>query len=93
MQYGGTSFSELAVSVFNGIMRQRIERPTLYGLFPGGAHCGDQPTETFLERIIAPLFALAGVSFAFLRRLQNGLMHLYMMYIFVTLFILMLWAH
>jgi hydrogenase-4 component B len=93
MQYGGTGFSELAVSVFNGIMRQRVERPLLTGLFPGVARCSDVPTETLLERIIVPLFSLAGVSFAFLRRMQHGLMHVYMMYIFATLFILMLWAN
>ena len=93
MQYGGTSFSELAVSVFDGVMRQRVERPMLTGLFPQPARCDDQPTETLLDRVIMPLFTLAGVSFAFLRRLQHGMMHLYMMYIFVTLFILMLWAH
>jgi hydrogenase-4 component B len=93
IQYGGTSFSELAVSVFNGIMRQRVRRPTLTGLFPGASRCSDRPTETLLERIIEPLFTLAGVSFAFLRRLQHGQMHMYMMYIFATLFILMLWAN
>ena len=93
VQYGGSSFSELAVSVFNGMVRQRVERPTLTGLFPGAARCSDVPTETLLERVIAPLFNLAGVSFSFLRRLQHGLMHVYMMYIFATLFILMLWAH
>ena len=92
MQYTGASFSGLAVSVFNGIMCQRIERPTMTGLFPAASRCSDLPTETSLERIISPLFALAGVSFAFLRRLQNGLMQLYMMYIFATLLILMLWA-
>jgi hydrogenase-4 component B len=93
MQYGGSSFSEFAVSVFNGIVRQRVTRPALTGLFPGEARCSDVPTETLLERVIAPLFNLAGVSFSFLRLLQHGLMHVYMMYIFATLFILMLWAH
>lgn len=93
MQYGATSFSELAVSVFNGIIRQRVKRPGLSGLFPAPEQCDDRPTETVLESVIAPLFTLAGVSFAFLRRLQHGRMHVYMIYIFVTLFILMLWAH
>ncbi len=93
IQYGATSFSELAVSVFNGIMRQRIVRPTLTGLFPPVERCSDVPTETLLERIFAPFFALAGILFGFLHRLQHGLMHIYMLYIFATLFILMLWAH
>lgn len=93
MQYVSSSFSEIVVSVFNGIIRQRTERPLLCGLFPGPSSCLDLPTETVLERIIRPLFTVAGVSFAFLRRLQHGQMHLYMIYIFATLFILMLWAH
>jgi hydrogenase-4 component B len=70
-----------------------VQRPALSGLFPGSARCSDRPTETFLERVIAPIFTLAGVSFAFLRRLQHGQMHVYMIYIFATLLILMLWAH
>lgn len=93
VQYGGTAFSEFAVTVFNGLVRQKIERPTLTGLFPGNASCSDVPTETLLDRVIAPLFMLVGVASAFLRRLQHGLIHVYMMYIFATLFILMLWAH
>ena len=93
MQYTATAFSELAVSVFNGIIRQRVERPTLTGIFPPSARLKDLPTETVLARTIAPLFTIAGLSFAFLRRLQHGRMHVYMVYIFATLFILMLWAH
>ena len=93
MQYTGTSFSELAVSVFNGIMHQRVERPTIRGLFPSSTYCSDIPTETLLERVIVPVFSLVGKLFGFLHRLQHGLMHIYMLYIFATLFILMLWAH
>jgi hydrogenase-4 component B len=93
MQYNGTSFSELAVSVFDGIMRQQVERPSLTGLFPDRSHCSDRPTETLLERIVTPLFTGAGHLFGFLHRLQHGLMHIYMLYIFATLFILMLWAN
>lgn len=93
MQYVASSFSEIAVSVFDGIIRQRIERPVLRGLFPRPARCVDLPSETVLERIIAPSFTVAGGAFAFLRRLQHGQMHLYVLYIFATLFILMIWAH
>jgi hydrogenase-4 component B len=93
MQYAATSLSELVVSLLNGTIRQQITRPTLRGLFPGAARFTDLPTETLLEWIIAPLFTVAGMLFAFLRRLQNGQMHIYMLYIFVTLVILMLWVH
>jgi hydrogenase-4 component B len=93
IQYTATAFSESAVTVFSGIIHQRIERPRLADSFPRPARCVDLPTETCLSWVIAPLFRVAGVSFAFLRGVQHGQMHLYMLYIFVTLFILMLWAH
>jgi len=92
-QYTASSFSEMAVSVFNGIVGQRIGRPALTRLFPRPGQCSDLPTETLLERLMTPLFSLAGALFAFLLRLQHGRMHVYMMYIFATLVILMLWAH
>lgn len=93
IQYTATSFSEMAVSVFSGVIGQRIQRPTLTGLFPPPGRCSDLPTETLLERIVTPLFALTGSLFGFLLRLQHGRMHVYMIYIFATLVILMLWAH
>lgn len=93
MQYVASSFSEIAVSIFDGIIRQRVERPVLQGLFPQPGRCVDLPSETVLERIISPSFTVAGGAFAFLRRLQHGQMHVYMLYIFATLFILMIWAH
>lgn len=93
IQYTATSFSEMAVSIFNGIMGQRIGRPALTALFPRAGRCVDLPTETFLDRILTPLFNLAGAVFAVAMRLQHGLMHVYMIYIFATLVILMLWAH
>ncbi|MDU0459932.1 MAG: proton-conducting transporter membrane subunit [Geobacteraceae bacterium] len=93
MQYAASSFSEIAVSVFDGVIRQRCERPVLSGLFPRPARCLDQPSETVLEQVVTPLFMVTGGAFAFLRRLQHGQMHVYMIYIFATLFILMIWAH
>ncbi len=93
IQYTASSFSEFAVSVFNGLIRQRILRPAPAGLFPPPARCQDQPTETLLDRVVAPLFTLSGALFGLLMRLQHGRMHVYMIYIFATLLILMLWAH
>ncbi len=93
MQYNVSSFSELAVSVFDGIIRQRVVRPELNGLFPDDSHCSDTPTETLLERIVTPVFTWVGFFFGFLHRLQHGLVHIYMLYIFASLLILMLWAN
>jgi hydrogenase-4 component B len=46
-----------------------------------------------LDRILTPVFQLAGLGFSFLRRVQHGQLHIYVLYIFATLFVLMIWAH
>lgn len=93
MQYTGVSFAGSLVRQFEGVVAPRREGPAVAGFFPAPALFRFVPTETILERVIMPLFRAAGFSFAFLRRLQHGRLHLYMLYILTTLFLLMVWAH
>ncbi len=93
MQYTGVSFADSLVRQFEGVVAPRREGPAVAGFFPAPVLFRFVPTETILERVIMPLFRVAGFSFAFLRRLQHGRLHLYMLYILTTLFLLMVWAH
>jgi hydrogenase-4 component B len=91
MQYTGTAFSEILTSLLDGIVRTRIARTAIKGYNPAPAKLSYMPEETILERLIQPLFRVAGIGFAFVRRLQHGQLHIYMVYFFVTLVVLMLW--
>ena len=71
----------------------RRRPPGISGLAPDASRFRFEPTETILDRLLFPVFAIAGSAFAFIHRLQHGQMHIYMLYIFVTLFLLMIWAH
>ncbi|BDV41890.1 hydrogenase [Geotalea uraniireducens] len=93
IQYTGVSFTELLVNLFAGVVRPKREWPTIAGLAPRQGRFSYAPTETVLERLLVPSFKAAGASFAVLRRLQHGRLHLYMLYIFATVFLLMIWAH
>jgi hydrogenase-4 component B len=93
MQYTATSFSEMAVDIFGGLVRQKIDRPTLDTIFPRPCRLADRPTETILDRLIVPFFTVAGLSCSYLRRLQHGELQVYMLYIFATLFVLMTCGH
>ena len=93
MQYTATSFSEMAVGIFGGLVRQKIDRPSDDAIFPRPCRVADRPTETILERMIVPIFTVAGSSFSYLRRLQHGELQVYMLYIFATLFVLMICGH
>jgi hydrogenase-4 component B len=94
MQYTGTSFSEMAVSLLGAIVSPGIRRPGLATTIPtAGARFDYTITETVLDRILTPIFHWAGVAFSYLRKVQHGQLHIYMLYIFATLFILMVWPH
>jgi hydrogenase-4 component B len=93
MQYTATSFSQQATHLLGVVARPRCRPPVIRGAFPGDSTFSCEATETILDRLLAPLFHGAGIAFSFLRRLQHGHLHLYMLYIFATLFVLMVWRH
>jgi hydrogenase-4 component B len=93
IQYTGTSFSEMLCGLFAGAVRAETRAPGIAGAVPKPSRFAFIPTESLLDRGIAPAFSFAAGSFHLLRRLQHGQMNLYMLYIFVTLFTLMVWVH
>lgn len=93
MEYTGTAFSEILTTLLGGIVRTRVRLTGVSGYAPAPAAFSYKPEETILERMVLPLFHVMGICFAFCRRLQHGQSHVYISYIFVTLVLLMLWAH
>ena len=93
MQYTASSFGDTAVNLFGGVIRPRCANPVLPGYFPRPEVFASNVSETLLEQMILPLFRVTGEVFSFLRRLQLGKVHIYMLYIFVTLVLLLIWAY
>lgn len=94
MQYTGISFSETVVNLFGVLVAPLRRRPVLDMLFPpAGATFCYAATELVLDRVLTPIFSWIGWAFSYIRRLQHGQLHIYMLYIFATLFVLMIWAH
>jgi hydrogenase-4 component B len=92
MQYTGTSFSEIIVSLFGTIVSPSLRRPGLAASIPTAQTRFEYTvTETVLDRILTPIFQWADLAFSYLRKMQNGQLHIYILYTFVTLFILMVW--
>ncbi|GFO60153.1 hydrogenase [Geomonas silvestris] len=92
MEYTGSSFGLLFGSFSSGVVRTRTSTRAPRGLVPGAARAGYLPEETLLERLILPALGLVGIAFRYLRRVQHGEVHLYIIYIFITLLALMLWV-
>jgi hydrogenase-4 component B len=92
MQYNGAAFSELWANLTHSLSRCITRKPALEGLAPLAEPFSYIPEETILERIVHPVFELAGIGCAFIRRLQHGQLHIYMLYIFITLILLTVWV-
>lgn len=94
IQYTGTSFSEMVVNLLGTLVAPRRQRPGLdWVVLPRPAHFHYEVTETVLNQVLTPVFHWTGLAFSYVRRLQHGQIHVYMLYIFVTLFVLMIWTH
>lgn len=94
MQYTGTSFSEMVVNFFGAIVAPKRRRPALAAAIPpAGTRFDYTVVETVLDRFLTPLFEWVGLGFSYLRRVQHGQLHIYVLYIFATLCVLMIWKY
>lgn len=93
MQYTSSSFAAVIVSLFSGILRPHGKEPVVSGLFPRSTSFRSHIPETLLEVVYLPLFDSANSRLSALRKLQHGKLHLYILYIVVTLVALLAWSH
>lgn len=94
MQYTGTSFSEMLVNLLGAAVAPKRRKPHLGRIIPGaGARFHYTVNEALLNQVLTPVFLGVGQAFSYLRMVQHGRLHLYVLYIVATLFVLMLWPH
>jgi hydrogenase-4 component B len=93
MQYTSSSFAATLTSLFSGILRTHSKRPEIIGYFPKKSSFRSHVPEALLEGVYLPLFNNANGRLSLLRKLQNGKLYLYILYIVVTLVALLIWSH
>ena len=89
MQYTASSFADMITGLFQGILRPRVHRPSIFIPFPGRSYFSSHVPETVLENIYRPMLIWISDRLAFVRKLQNGKMHYYILYMFITLIALL----
>lgn len=92
MQYSASSFAEMIVKLFAGTLRPHFEKPDIAGPFPQRSRFASHVPEAVLELAIVPFFKTVDERFSTIRRLQHGQLHLYILYVFITLCLLLVWA-
>lgn len=91
MQYTSSSFAQPLLEVFHWLVHPRRHVHAPRGYFPAKASFHSETPDIFTDRIYRPFTAFIEWSGYTLHWLQQGRVHLYLLYIFITLVILMVW--
>jgi hydrogenase-4 component B len=92
MQYTGASFVQSLAALFSFVLWPQYHWPTIRGFFPKSAHFRGLVPDVILDRLVLPLFNIAGRHLPRLRILQQGQTHLYVLYILVIMIVLLAWG-
>ncbi|HEY3488890.1 MAG TPA: proton-conducting transporter membrane subunit [Candidatus Deferrimicrobiaceae bacterium] len=92
IQYTASSFADMIVSLFRGILRPHRREPELGRLLPGAGRFEIHVPEAVLDLAYLPFLARANERLSVLRGLQHGRLHLYILYMVFTLAALLAWS-
>jgi formate hydrogenlyase subunit 3/multisubunit Na+/H+ antiporter MnhD subunit len=91
MQYTGSSFAQPLVDLFRIVLRTRTTHAPLTGYLPREGALATHTPDICAEGLYRPLFVNFGRVLSRLRWLQQGYLQIYLLYIFGTLVVLLLW--
>jgi formate hydrogenlyase subunit 3/multisubunit Na+/H+ antiporter MnhD subunit len=93
MQYTGRGFAELfSARVLPRWARARLRTRAPEGLFPAAASFASDATDPLTRAAYEPLLSRLGAAFARLRFLQQGNVHIYILYIVATAILGLAWV-
>jgi hydrogenase-4 component B len=92
MQYTGSSFSEtLAERLLPPPLRARVARTVPDAIFPASGELSTDRSDPFTRGVYEPLLARWANRFVRLRWLQQGILHIYILYVLVVLLLALGW--
>lgn len=91
MQYTSSSFAQMLVRLFAWALVPRARRPGRLPLFPAKSQFHSEVPDAVLDRAVLPGARLGALLLAGIRVFQQGSVQTYVLYIFVTLVLLLLW--
>jgi len=89
MQYTSSSFAQMLVGIFSTVLRPERHEPLAKALFPQMERFESHVPEVVLEQGVIPVMLTFDRWFASIRRLQNGQLNRYILYIFIALMVLL----
>jgi hydrogenase-4 component B len=91
MQYTSSSFAQPLAELFGMLLRTRRRLAPPEGLFPRNAAMSSETPDVCREAFYAPVFRQFARALGRLQWLQQGSVHVYVLYIVLTLIALLIW--
>jgi hypothetical protein len=91
MQYTSSSLAEMLVGLLGWMLRPRELRPRLTGPFPAMGRLRTNVRDVVLQEAVRPAVGAAARGFGWFRVFQQGSIQAYLLYVFLTLVVLLLW--
>jgi hydrogenase-4 component B len=89
MQYTASSFAQMLLGLFGGLLPRRAEEVRLTGPFPAPARFESHVEDAVLDRVLTPLWRRLQNGLEGLRVMQQGSVQAYLLYILLTLLALL----
>jgi formate hydrogenlyase subunit 3/multisubunit Na+/H+ antiporter MnhD subunit len=85
MQYSASSFAQPILDLFAPMLGTRVSSVKPRGVFPSSASLETSTPDSFRERVFRPIFVEVERALARFRRIQEGRVQVYVLYIALTL--------
>jgi hypothetical protein len=92
MQYSASSFGRSLVALFGWALWPKETAPALRTLFPGASRASSVVPDAVLDRLVAPVFRILGRVLPWFRFLQQGRIHVYLLYFAMITLLLFLYG-
>ena len=92
MQYTASSFAQMLVGFLRRFLRPRVHLPEIQGLFAASSRFESHVDDVVLDGQLVPFGRAATRWLGGVRRLQQGLIQHYVLYILVTVVVLLAWT-
>jgi hydrogenase-4 component B len=92
MQYTGSSFVQPVVDLFKLFLQPAATVEPPEGFFPTSASLATRTDDTARERVFAPVFVFVNSLFSHMRWVQEGRVHIYVLYVALTLLALLVFV-
>jgi hypothetical protein len=93
MQYTARSFSELSTErLLPAVLRARVTETIPLGIFPVGGAYATEYVDPLTRGVYEPFFDRWGARFSRLRWVQQGFLHVYLVYILTVIVLGLAWT-